>query len=53
MEARRLVRRPLQELRVQMTDKDGSNRGSENLSDSNCILLMGLDVAYKRKRREG
>lgn len=53
MEGRRLVPRPLQELAVQMTDKDGSSRGSESLSDSKCILLMGLDVGYKRKGSEG
>lgn len=34
-----------------MTDKDSSSRGGENLSHSKCILLMGLDVDYKRKKR--
>lgn len=30
--------------------KDGSSKGGGNLSDSKCILLMELDVNYKRKR---
>lgn len=32
-----------------MTDKNSGSGGGE-LSDSECILLMGLDVDYKGKR---
>lgn len=30
-----------------MTDNDGNSGGGEKLSDTECILLMGLDVDYK------
>ena len=42
VEARRLASRPLQELRGEITGKDGSRRGSELLPDPECVLLIGL-----------
>lgn len=49
MEARRLASRPLQELRGEITGKDGSLRGSELLPDPECVLLIGLGGVIRER----
>lgn len=49
MEARRLVSGPLQELRREITGKNGSRRGSEMLPDPEYVLLIGLGGVLRER----
>lgn len=49
MEARRLVSGPLQELRREITGKNGSRRGSEMLPDPKYVLLIGLGGVIRER----